>query len=50
LANIDEPVFITVDQWLQQHPSHQREDGGVGANAQRQREDHNRRQAFAALQ
>ena len=48
LADVDEPVFVAVDQRLEQHSAHQREDGRVGADAQRQREDHNRRQAFAA--
>ena len=50
LANIDEAVLVAVDERLEQHSAHQREDRGVRADAQRQREDHNSREAFAAHQ
>jgi hypothetical protein len=50
LADIYQPVLVAVDERLKQHSAHEREDGGVGADAQRQREDHNGREAFAAPQ
>ena len=40
LADIDQPGFVTVDQWLEKNATHQREDRGVGADAQRQGEYH----------
>ena len=45
-----EPVLVTVDERLEQHSAHEREDGRVGPDAQRQREDHDGREAFAAHQ
>ena len=39
LADIDEPVLIAIDQRPQQHAADDAENGGVGADAQRQRED-----------
>ncbi len=50
LADIHEPVLVTVDQRLEQHAPDQREDGRVGPDSQRQREDHNGREAFAVHQ
>ena len=40
LADVDETVLVAVDERLEEHAAHQREDGGVGANAQRERQDH----------
>ena len=46
LADVDQPVLVAVDERLEQHAAHQGEDGGVGANAQRQRQHHGDRQPF----
>ena len=48
LADVDEPVLVPVREGLEQHAPHQAEDGGVGPDAQGQREDHGDRQALAA--
>ena len=40
LADVDQPVLVAVDERPQQHTAHHAEDGGVGADAQRQREHH----------
>ena len=48
LADVHEPVLVTVDERLQQHSTHEREDGCVGPDAKRQGEDHNGREPFAA--
>jgi hypothetical protein len=50
LADVHEPVLVTVDERLEQHSSHERENGRVRSDAERQREDHNGRQPFAAHQ
>ena len=50
LADVDEPVLVAVDQGLEQHSPHEREDGGVRANAEREREGHNGRKPSAAHQ
>src|SRR5580704_13414240 len=50
LADVDEPVLVTVDERLEQHSSHEREDRGVRADTKRQREDHNGGEPFAAHQ
>ena len=39
LADVDQPVFVAVDQRPQQHAADDAEDRGVGADAERQRED-----------
>ena len=39
LTQIDEVLFVLVDQRPEQHPADDAEDGGVGANTQRQRQD-----------
>ena len=39
LADVDEPVLVAVDERPQQHAADDAEDGGVGADAERQRED-----------
>src|SRR5215471_15767044 len=48
LPDIYQPVLVTVDQWLEEHAAHQRENGGVGADAQRERHDHCDGQPFRA--
>ena len=50
LADVDQPVLVAIDQRPQQHAAHQREDGGVGADAERQREHHRDGQPFGARQ
>ena len=39
LADVDQPIFVVVDERPQQHAADHAEDGGVGADAERQRED-----------
>ncbi len=48
LADVDQPVLVAVDQRLEQHPAHQREDRSVGTDAQRQRQNHGDRKPFAS--
>jgi len=50
LADVHEPVLVAVDERLEQDSAHESEDRGVSADAERQREDHNGRKAFAAHQ
>ena len=50
LADVDQPVLVAIDQRPQQNAAHQAEDGGVGADAERQRQDHRDGQAFGARQ
>jgi hypothetical protein len=50
LGDINQPVFIAVDQGTQQHAANQGKNGRVGSNSQRQREDDRRRKAFGASQ
>jgi hypothetical protein len=51
LSDINKPVLVAIDQRLDEHAAHEREDGGVGTNAQRERDDHDRRKSgrFAEL-
>src|SRR5215472_8789148 len=46
LPDINQPGLVAVDQRLEEHAAHQREDGSVGAYAQRQREDHGGRKPW----
>ncbi len=48
LADVDQPVLVAVDERLEEHAAHQREDGGVGADAKRQRQDHRGRKPFGS--
>ena len=50
LADVHEPVLVTVDERLEQHSPHEGKDGRVGPDAKRQREDHNGRQPWSADQ
>ena len=46
LANVDQPIFIAIDQRSQQHASNNAEGGSVCANAERERHHDRRRQTF----
>ena len=48
LADVDEPVLVAVDERPQQHAADDAEDGGVGADAERQREHDGDGQALGA--
>src|SRR5712691_1723666 len=48
LADVDEPVLVAVDEGLEEHAAHQGEDGGVGADAERECQDHSQRQPLRA--
>ena len=48
LPDIDQPVLVAVDKRLEQDSAHQRENGSVCADAERQREHHGDRQALAS--
>ena len=50
LAEVDQPVRVAVDQRAQQHATNHAEDGGVGADPQRQRHDDGERQALGAAE
>src|SRR5947207_9052236 len=50
LADVDQPVLITADEWLEEHAAHQGEDGGIRADAERQRQDHGDRQPLRPLE
>ena len=39
LTDVDQPVLVAIDQRPQQHAAHHAEDGGVGADAERKRND-----------
>src|SRR5579864_173203 len=46
LPEIDQGVFIAIDQRLEQDAAYQSRDGGVGADTKRQRENHRQRQPW----
>ena len=48
LADVDQPRLIAIDQRPQQHTPHHAEDGGIGANAERQSEDDGQEHALRA--
>ena len=50
LADIDEAVLVAIDERAQEHAADQAEDGGVGADAEREREDYGDRQPFGSGQ
>src|SRR5262249_44065687 len=50
LADVNQPVLVAVDERPQQHAAHHAEDGGVGADAERQRERHCDYKPFGASQ
>jgi len=45
-----EPVLVAIDERLEKRAAHQREDGGVGANAERQRQHHRERKPSGSSQ
>ena len=47
LADIDQPVLVAVDKRLEQDSAHERENGSVRADAERQRENHGDRQPWS---
>src|SRR5262249_8821573 len=48
LADVDEAFLVAVDERPQQHGPNEAEDGGVGADPEREGEDHGRRQPLHA--
>ena len=50
LADVNEAVFVTIHERFEEHSAHEGEDCGVGADAERQRQDDNAREAFGAHQ
>src|SRR5713226_3732701 len=48
LLDVNEAVLVAVDERPEEHATYQTEDGGVGTDAQRQREHHGDYQPFAA--
>jgi hypothetical protein len=50
LTNIDEAVLITIDERPQEHASNQSEDGGVGSDAEGEREHYRDGQPLRAGQ
>jgi hypothetical protein len=50
LADVDQPVGIAVDERPQQHGADDAEDGGVGADPERERHHHGQREALGAEQ
>ena len=50
LADVDQPIFVAIDERPQQHAADDAEDGGVGADAERERDDDGEREALGAQQ
>ena len=50
LADVDQPVLIAVDKGFEKHAAHQGEDGGISADAERQRQDDGDRQPLRPLE
>src|SRR5258708_32824615 len=48
LVDVDKPVLVAVDERPQQDAAYQGEDGGVGADAERQREHYGDRESLGA--
>ncbi len=46
LANVDQAVFVAIDERAEEHAANHAEDGGVGADAQREGEYHGDGEAF----
>src|SRR5262245_1625563 len=44
LPDVNQPIFIAIDQRLDEHAANKRENGGVGSNTQRQRDDYDKRE------
>ncbi len=50
LANVDQAVFVAIDERAEEHAADHAEDGGVGADAQRESENHGDRQTLGVRQ
>ncbi len=50
LADVDEPVLVTIDERLEQDAANESEDGCVGSDAERQGENHDDSKTFATHQ
>ena len=50
LPDVDESVLVAIDERLQEHATHERKDGGVGADAKGEREDNDRREPPGAAE
>src|SRR5579864_6771344 len=50
LADVDEPVLVTIDERLEQHSAHESEDGGIGSDAEREGEDNDDGEPWSAAQ
>src|ERR1700722_16871718 len=48
LANVDQRALIAIDEWTEEHAADDGEDGRVGADPKREREDHRDRETFGA--
>ena len=48
LPDVDQPVLVTIDEGLEEDAADECEDGGVGADAERQGKDHNDRKPAGA--
>jgi hypothetical protein len=48
LADVDQAVFVAVGERPQEHAAHHAEHGRVGADTERQRDDHGKGKAFGA--
>ena len=50
LADVNETVFVSIHERLEEYAAHKGKDGGVGADTERQRQDDNGRETFGAHQ
>src|ERR1700722_903414 len=48
LADVDDAIFVAIIERAEQHAANDAKDGGVGADAERERDDDGDREAFAA--
>ena len=48
LTDVDQPILVAIDQRPQQHAADDAEDRGVGADAERERDDDGGGEAFGA--
>jgi len=47
-SRVCQAILVTIDQGLEEDASHQREDGGVGTDAERQCQNHSDHQPWSA--
>src|SRR5262249_55272261 len=50
LANVEEAIFVAIHQGAEEHAAYDAEDGGVGADAERERDDDSEGEALGAPQ